>query len=268
MIATRIVRHPGRPGRCAWVVAIALAAPAATLFGQTATRPAAPGADAQAAALLAKVRADPLDAAARERLGELRDRQRREMLSACQALEQGLKAYLRDGPELAAPILRKAARDPRVVALTRPLARPLDKALADVRAGSAHPGRAKRVCVRCGGTGRIDCVARRCNGSGKVPCSQCKGKGLLTVAQAFPRPAGVRRCADCEGSGVVDCKICGQSGAVPCPECGKRPRPAAGGAALTPLEEKAVRQIMWQARYLARGGIDLYTDGALKPTPK
>jgi hypothetical protein len=33
-------------------------------------------------------------------------------------------------------------------------------------------------------------------------------------------------------------------------------------------EERAVRRVIDQARWLRSGGIDLYTDGALRPTPK
>jgi len=88
----------------------------------------------------------------------------------------------------------------------------------------------------------------------------------LQVTVAIGRQV-LRICPDCAGTGVVRCEACGGRGTVACPAC-KRPAGRWAEGHLTPNEVKSIRQVVCRARWLSRGGIDLYTDGALKPPPK
>ncbi|MGB2822152.1 MAG: hypothetical protein WBF17_14305, partial [Phycisphaerae bacterium] len=229
---------------------------------------AGPDLDVRAAALAGKVLADPLDAAAREELVRLRASQRRRDAAACRALAQGLAAYLDAGPQLAAPALRKAAGSAKAASLTRSLAKPLDKIVAALEdAGSPLPGKAK-TCRKCGDTGRADCWAYRCNASGMVPCTKCTGSGVVSVERPFPQAPGYALCPDCAGAGVIGCSACGGTGTVSCPACKSRPAANWSREHIAPEEVRRIRQVICKARRLGRGEIDLYTAGALKPSPK
>jgi hypothetical protein len=219
--------------------------------------------------LVRQVLADPLDAAARGRLRELRQRRDRERRTAYAALADGLGAYLDAGPAMAADALERASRCPQAVWLAGSLPRPLAVLLAESHAAArrALAGR-KKVCTRCGGTGRADCRAHRCHASGKVPCPRCKGTGAVRKTLPGFRGYAYVACPDCDGMGVSRCEECEGTGTVPCPACGKHAG-AAAPAPIVPLaEEQAIRQVICKARRLSRGEIDLYTAGALTPSPK
>jgi len=258
-----------RAAWAAWLAVVAAAIAAETQPAAPAGEAAAgPEIDARAAALARKALADPLDAGAREKLAGLRRAQKRRDAAAYQALAQGLKAYIQAGPDMAAPALRKAAASPRAASLTQGLSKPLGKVLAEL-GPSGLPGAQKtKICRKCGGTGRADCTASRCYASGMVPCTKCSGSGVIRVERPFPRPHEYALCPDCAGAGVVPCPVCGGVGTVPCPACKGKAAGDWSGRHLTAEETRRIREVICKAGRLARGEIDLYTAGALKPSPK
>ncbi len=258
---TRLIAAPA-----AWIAWLVAAAPAVA----AGARPAAPAPDldVRAAALAGRVLADPLDAAAREELERLRGGQRRRDASACRSLAQGLKAYLQAGPELAAPALRRAAGSAKAASLTQSLAKPLERILADLGASASPVGGKAKICRKCGGTGQADCTAQRCHASGMVSCPKCAGSGVIRVEQPFPRGHVYVLCPDCAGAGVIRCPVCGGGGTVPCSACKSGPAGDWGRQHLAPDQASRIRQVICKARRLAAGRIDLYTAGALKPSPK
>ena len=228
--------------------------PAATT--QPATAPAgAADANSPVARLVAQVLADPASAAVRTRLAEIRDSQAAEDQAACDALVNGLEVYLRVGAEAALPNLERAARSRLAAALTASTGHPLDKWMPAVREEAQTEAAARgRLCPLCGGLGQKACTAIGCYGSGKIPCEKCKGSGggkLLTM-----------RCVECNGSGVAPCKACGGSGLMDC-SCQK-----GATAKITPrvtnAREREIRELIDRVRWVRAGGIDLYTDGALR----
>ena len=255
-----------------WAAALCLsvlpADPCGSAAPQAATRPAVSGVSAEAAALAAKVLADPLDSAAVARLRRLRRKQAIETRSAYEALARGLEAYLQDGPAAAAPALGIAARSARAMSLTRAtgnsLARILKEALAAGRGAAANQ---PAVCDLCGGTGQADCRAHRCFASGMVPCSRCKATGVIRMKHPLLETYMRSPCPTCRGTGVVVCKVCGGSGTIPCPRCKGKGKPPPG-ARPDPPTARAVRRVICKARVLSRGRIDLYSDRALAPSPK
>jgi hypothetical protein len=262
-----------RGALAAWAAAAALTAllrgQPPTQPAQPATQPAAGEMDARARVLAREVLADPLNVAAREELRRIRQEQDRHLRLAYTALADGLKTYLDAGAVLAAGPLEQAARSPRAVSLAASLPRPLPALLAEAQAaGDAERAARKKLCARCGGTGQADCGAHRCYASGKVPCPRCNGAGAIRKMLPGLQGYVYILCSDCGGLGVVPCQECGGTGTVPCPLCAKQPD-GAGGQPPVPYEEaRAIRQVICKARKLSRGGIDLYTDGALRCSPK
>ena len=77
-----------------------------------------------------------------------------------------------------------------------------------------------------------------------------------------------RLCGDCGGMGVLRCPECNGAGVVPCTACQSRSQAARREQAVPDAEARRIRKIICMARRLGRGQIDLYTRGALKPSPK
>jgi len=253
------------------VLAVAVAAAAGLLSAGPASQPAGGEAGAgtveqRAAALAERVLRDPLDAPVREQLEALRAQQRKADRVAFLALAQGLRAYLEAGPELAGPALVRASGSGRAVSLARPLGKSIARLLSgEVPAGPSAPARAP--CAKCGDTGQADCTVRRCNGSGWVPCDACTGRGMVEDKTVAPGRQVFYVCRDCAGAGAVRCQECMGRGTVPCPLC-KSPSGRWAQRHLLGDETAAIDRAIIQARWLGKGGIDLYTDGALKPSPK
>ena len=259
--------YPPENARTMLALAAALLAAGGVLGAQPASQPAAEAGPTlnQKAALLAKaVLADPMDAPAREQLEALRAEQRRARSTAFGMLAQGLRAYLEAGPGLAGTMLRQAASSAQAASLAKPLGKGMGQLLA---AGAApDPGRAK-PCAKCGGTGLVDCAAHRCYASGWVPCGTCKGRGVLQAKAPALGRIVFYICRDCAGTGVTRCDDCTGHGTVACKACNRQPGRWAGHH-LTGNKASAIEKVVCKARWLHRGGIDLYTDGALKPSPK
>jgi hypothetical protein len=247
------------------LTAAALAGAAAAYKSPTTAPATEPAATTQAAAaadanssvarLVTQVLADPANIAARTRLAGIRESQAAEDLGACEALMNGLDVYLRVGAEAALPGLERAARSKLAVALTASMSKPLNKWLLDVREEAQTEAAARgRLCPMCGGLGQKACTATGCYGSGKIPCEKCKGSGggrLLTM-----------RCAECNGSGESPCRACGGSGLMDC-TCQKGAAPKITPR-VTHAREVQIRETIDKIRWVRAGGIDLYTDGALR----
>ena len=187
-------------------------------------------------------------------------------LAAWKALAEGLRVYLDVGPALADKALERAATSARAAALIGPPVAPLGRLLAQSQAAAQARAAGKdRLCARCGNLGEVACRAPKCYGSGKVPCPTCRALGRVRVEGAGA--AAVRTCPDCGQTGDVSCEVCRGAGTVTCPTCGGR---SAGDskAQVSPEQAAALRVVIAKARWLGRGWIDLYTDGALKPAPK
>lgn len=241
---------------------------AASAQAPTAAPPGVGTLDAQVAALAKRVLADPLDASVRDRLAELRRRQRVRDRAAYQALAQGLKALLEGGPELASPALRKAATSPRASALTEALPSPLERILKELDEAQSQPGRPK-ICQKCGNTGQADCHASGCYGSGMTNCPKCKGAGVVRpVAPGLKVPLDLQLCEDCGGTGSIRCENCGGAGWVRCTACNSRPADGSRPWGVAHAEAQKIREVIARARRLARGEIDVYGPEALKSSPK
>jgi hypothetical protein len=231
---------------------------AAQTQAATAPAPAAADANSAVARLVAQVLADPANAAARNKLAYIRDSQEVEDLTACQALVNGLEVYIRVGAEAALPALERAACSKLALALTASMSTPLDKWLSEARREAQDESAArKRLCSACGGSGQKPCPAPDCYGSGKVKCDKCKGTGSSGASRTI-----TMKCPACDGSGVVACRACDGTGLVDCP-CQKVP-----GVRIAPRlaegRKMDLRRVIDQVRWLRAGGIDLYTDGALR----
>ena len=88
------------------------------------------------------------------------------------------------------------------------------------------------------------------------------------MERPFPQAPGYALCPDCAGAGVIGCSACGGTGTVSCPACKSRPAAHWSREHIAPEEGRRIRQVICKARRLGRGEIDLYTAGALKPSPK
>ena len=210
------------------------------------------------AALAAKLLADPLDAAAADKLGRLRQRQAQACKEAIEALVKGLDAYMAQRPDSASRDLSRAAQVPEVAAmadraLQSPLAALIKKCAKE--SGAADVPAAADVCESCGGTGRADCPA--CHGAGEQLCPTCGGHGKFT------RSSGTCTHPKCGRSGVLQCEQCQGKGVVRCNEC-----EAKATGFLAEAQVLAIRTTMAMARHLSAGGIDLDSPGALKTSPK
>jgi len=217
------------------------------------------------ARLAKKLLADPLDAAARDRLAELRARLQKRDADAMDALACGLRIYLDIGPQLAASPLKKAADNSSAQSLTVGMDRSLEEIIGASR--SSAKGEAAWVCPKCGDTGFALCTAFRCNGSGYVPCAKCGGLGVIRG----PDKDGIIKvlgfCPECGGSGVVSCQVCRGKGSVACKGCKRKPSQAAGGV-LAASELREIQKVICKARWIRAGGVDLYTNGARATSPK
>jgi len=270
--------HAKPARRVATAVGIALVAglltasvraqPATGPATQPATQPAVNPLDARAAELARKVLADPLDSSARMNLRQLRGEQARRLKEAYAALAGGLEAYLDVGAPVSAAALATAAQSSRASSLMADSPRPLPEILAEARqAVFSAAATAGQACRQCGGTREVPCRAPRCYGSGKVPCPQCKGSGVIRARNPLFKTAQAYLCGKCRGVGVVGCSSCGSTGTQVCRAC-KGKKPAAGARSLDEKTRRALRRAIAKARLLAGGRIDLYTNGARKPSPR
>jgi len=217
-----------------------------------------PALDAEIRALSDKVLADPGDAAAVQKLAKLRPEQAETRREALRSLEVGLEAYLSGEFAVAAQELKKAARSPEAVYLAdKLLLSPVREIVADSEKRSA---KSSDVCSACGGSGWADCPGSGCYSSGVTPCATCRGLGR-------GRKTG-RPCPGCGGGGEVTCPKCLGAGLVRCPTCRGG---ETGGAERTWVGSnaaEAIKKVISMARYLRGGGPDLFSPGALEPSPK
>jgi len=228
--------------------------------------------------LSARLLANPSDADARARLGQLRQLQRQERAHALDALAAGLDAHLAGRRDAAAANLQKALPCPYAVDLANAvLLKPLEE-IAKEYGVSAQPGQAPEpptaapappqgTCPKCGGLTWVDCPSTACFSTGTRRCSTCAGTGAASGG-ARSAAAAIRYCTKCNGTGVEPCPVCGGRGTVPCDKCS-----AGGGAAsdslgnMSPRALAAIRQVIVMARYLRDGGVDLYSPKALACSP-
>jgi len=224
--------------------------------------------EGEIAALSTRLLQDPLDDAAAQKLAELRAERQKRRREALDALARGLSAYLDGRLAVAAKRLAVAeqwreAADMANATLLRPLDDIIDECKRKTKTATASK---PDLCPECGGTKWADCTETRCYGTGRRRCTRCDGRGW--------RRRGSRSratCRACGGTGAVACTECRGRGVVPCPKCGgpkhvdDRPR---SGIVLGVKETQAIRKVIARARYLSRGGIDLESPQALKPSPK
>lgn len=73
----------------------------------------------------------------------------------------------------------------------------------------------KKICIKCGGDGKILCSACGGDGCKKVDCPDCSGPEKPDTVKACC-------CTTCNGYGVLTetCKACGGDGKILCSACG------------------------------------------------
>ena len=215
--------------------------------------------------LAKKLLDDPLDAAAAERLGQLRQQQEQARNAALGALVKGLQAYVQHRLDEAGQELAKAAQASDVVTLADSvLQTSLSRVIEECRREPKSPSgpTAQEVCPRCGNTGWADCPA--CYGSGVLLCPNCGGNGK------FSRSGGICSNRKCRRTGALACEKCGGKGLVPCEKCGRTSATVVskGTAFLTADQVAAIMKAIAMARNCRGGGIDLDSPAALRTSPK
>lgn len=122
----------------------------------------------------------------------------------------------------------------------------------------------KRLCKSCSGSG-LECCDF-CFGIGEVPCPKCQGTGKFGgyVPQS-------RRGSTSSFNKPPPCTNCGGSGCIPCPKCGNKPvRPCENchqetGGLLDTDDYADIDTLLGAIGYLQKGGIDFFSEDALKP---
>ena len=214
-------------------------------------------------ALSRRVLADPHDAAAVERLKQLRAQEGVRRREPIDALTAGLEAYLEGDFRKAVAELRKAAASPWVLeTANQVLLNPVDEVIEDCAKRAAASQQGGGLCPECGGTGWEDCPMKSCYGAGTLLCPVCKGKGS-------GRPRGSTQtvlCPRCAGTGELRCKECNGAGVIRCARCGGK---GAGGASWVGTNAaEAIHKTLTRMRYLRDGGIGLFSPEALECAPK
>lgn len=124
------------------------------------------------------------------------------------------------------------------------------------------------VCEQCGGSGVDDCGA--CAGVGWKVCRRCRGEGRISAKDArrqrgAAEVTGPIVCELCAGLGVVKCEKCSGQGLAVCGQIGQ------GGHELIdfkPGEKAMIESVIAEAKYLLGGGVDVFTQMALKMAPR
>ncbi|MHC4167120.1 MAG: hypothetical protein ACYSWQ_09205 [Planctomycetota bacterium] len=200
------------------------------------------------------VLSNPIDSAARRRLAGLRRQQLQRRRQALNALARGLKFYADDRFQSTIPDLSKAMQSKYVVDLANSvLLTPLEDVLEECK---KHE-KPKTRCPSCLDT--KGAVCRDCSGSGVGICPECRGKG---TAGRFSRPGSSGQCRACRGSGCFECSDCAGEGFVPCKRCA----PKDGGMGAN--EREAIEKLIAMAVYLREGGLDFFTQDALRCSPR
>lgn len=124
------------------------------------------------------------------------------------------------------------------------------------------------VCEQCGGGGVDDCGA--CAGVGWKVCRRCRGEGRISAKDArrqrgAAEVGGPIVCELCYGLGVVRCEKCSGQGLAVCGLIGE-----AGHSAehFNTSEKILIESVIAEAKYLLGGGVDVFTQRALKMAPR
>ena len=200
------------------------------------------------------VLSNPIDSAARRRLTGLRQQQLQRRRQALNALARGLNFYIDRRLQSTTPELSKAMQSKYVVDLANSV---LLTRLEDVLEQCRKHKKPKTRCPSC-----LDskwAVCRDCGGAGAGTCQECRGTGR---AGRFSRPGSSGQCRVCRGSGCFECSECASEGFVPCKRC----TPKNGGMGAN--EREAVERLIAMAIYLRDGGVDFFTQDALKCSPR
>ena len=170
------------------------------------------------------------------------------------ALARGLGSYVDHRLQSAIPDLSKAMQSKYVVDLANSvLLIPIEDVLEQCR----KHDKPKTRCPFCLDTKLAVC--RHCGGAGVEVCRECRGTGRPTRVS---RPGGSRQCVGCRGSGCFECGNCTGEGFAPCKRCA----PKDGGMGAN--EREAVEKLIAMAIYLRDGGVDIFTQDALKRSPR
>ena len=233
-----------------------LAAPAIAQDGQL---------KSQIRSLAKQLLADPLDEGTAQKLTQLRQQQEKARQDALEALEKGLQAHLAGRPDVAAQLLRKSLRVPRVVAMAdRVLLTSVARLIKKGKGGAAPvaASKPKGPCPDCADTGWADCPD--CFGAGIRVCGNCQGTAKVSDG------GRARTCPKCNWTGGLTCDKCRRKGMIPCRACGEIPDAAITEGMVTSggRDVQAIKKVIEMARYYREGGINFDTVDALRRAPR
>jgi len=201
------------------------------------------------------VLSNPIDSAAHRRLAGLRRQQLQQRRQALNALARGLTFYIDRRLQSTMPELSKAMQSRYVVDLANSI---LLTPLEDVLEECKKYKKPKTRCPSCLETRWAVC--KDCSGSGATVCRECRGMGL--AGGRFSRPGSSGECEGCRGSGYFECGECAGEGFVRCTRC------VARNAGMGANEREAIEKLIAMAVYLRNGGVDFFTQNALKCSPR
>jgi hypothetical protein len=200
------------------------------------------------------VLSNPIDATARRTLAGLRPPQRQRRHQGLDALARGLDSYVNHQPQPTILNLNKAKQSPYILDWANSI---LPTSVDDMLEKCKQYKKSTTRCRLCLGTYWSAC--KSCEGAGVRRCLQCRGLGATSASPRLGRPG---HCGACEGLGCFECRECTGEGFVPCMRC----TPKDGG--IPANERKTIEDLMAMAIYLRDGGIDFFTQDALKCSPR
>ncbi len=244
--------RPGTRGRAACFVAAVLFCCAPFLLSVRANALSNP--EDEIKDLCKIVLSNPIDSAARRRLAGLRRQQLQQRREALNALARGLNFYIDHRLEATIPDLSKAMQSKYVVDLADSV---LLTPLQDILEECGKHRKPRTRCPSCLDTRWAVC--RDCSSAGVDVCRECRGMGR---AGYLSRTGSSGQCTNCRGSGYFECNACAGEGFVSCRRCA----PEDGGMGAN--EREAVERVIAMAIYLRDGGVDFFTQDALKCSPR
>ena len=201
------------------------------------------------------VLSNPQDQTAMSQLQDLQAARTQQRFRSLEALAKGLDLYLQRRRPEAKPLLEKANVSDfvRNMARKRLTSKSFDTILSDC--GADTSGLRDRTPT---GALQRKLLCKVCGHSQVVDCRQCRGVGFLTSGNSQAA------CTKCKGKGEVACKDVihgldrGSSDAI-------QQRAFSGVSARARGE---IQKLISISIYLGDGGVDLYSPGALKTSPR
>ena len=206
-------------------------------------------------------RMDPLDESIAIQIARIRQDLGEQQSAALTELVRGLMEFLVGRAHIAANHLSRVRQSREAEVLADSL---LLQPLADLEQQAriaANLAGIDGMCLQCGDSGFQDCPNRLCWKSfGHLTCNTCQGSGRNPTNIKSPRNES-DICTTCQGSSATTCSDCAGDGLLVCDKCHLPLLDA-----LTDDSIAAIRRLRAIATYLALGGPDFYSPGALTPS--